>query len=130
MHVLVLESFQNLLLFLQIMKMRTNISEIHKQTTTKEAISKIITADNKIAFVPHTWVFKQNYISYTRIYGMTLEFMAFFAAKPYLHMVLKTPRASRDVLIAPRCPGNINYSECFVPRLPRWNRLIARLSWE
>lgn len=60
----------------------------------------------------------------------TLEFMLFCAVRPHLHMVLKTPRGSRAVLRASRCSGNTNHSECSLPELPRWNRFLARLSWE
>lgn len=97
---------------------------------TKKANSKISTADNKLVFVSHMWVLGWNYTSYTRIYGMSLAFMSFCAAKPYLHMVLKTPRGSRAVSRVPRCSGNTNHSGWSLPKLPRWNRLIARLSWE
>lgn len=45
-------------------------------------------------------------------------------------MVLKTHTGSRAVSRASGCSGNKNHSECLLPNLPRWNRLIARLPWE
>lgn len=68
----------------------------------------------------------RNYISYTRIYGMSLEFVILYSKT----MLTYDPSISRAVSRTSRCSGNINHSEYSLTQLPRWNRLIAELSWE
>lgn len=57
---------------------------------------------------------------------MSLEFVILYSKT----MLTCDPSISRAVSRTSRCSGNINHSEYSLTQLPRWNRLIAELSWE